>query len=211
VQDELLRQMARLLATDYDTLGLEIIDAEGLGDALTRDPAVQPDLNPAFPIERPTPRTSAAAPVANPSTSTVRPHVPTRAVPPPQPERRRAAAPRPEPDASDGGELTDEVSIVDADSTVPDETEEAPLDDDVPAGTPGMELLPKSGVRDTGSSPNASRHLRTEMLQLATEIGRENSPHLSRVAVNKLIRLIRVARRLLELESTEQSSGAKPD
>jgi len=52
VQDELLKHMARVLTSDYDTLALEIIDAEGIADAINRDPAGQPALNPPFPIER---------------------------------------------------------------------------------------------------------------------------------------------------------------
>jgi ParB family protein of integrating conjugative element (PFGI_1 class) len=90
VQDQLLRQMARLLASDYDTLALEIIDAEGIADALGRDPAGQPSLNAPFPIaNRATPRLQlttspsnaahAPAPSGRPSTPTATPTRPARA------------------------------------------------------------------------------------------------------------------------------------
>lgn len=211
VQDELLRQMARLLATDYDTLALEIIDADGLSDALTRDPNGQPDLNPAFPIERPTPSISTAATVANPSAPVVRPQTPTRVVLTPEPAGRTPVPRSAQPDYTDEAESSDEVSTVDVNSFGSEGAADASLDHDETAEPPlNATQRPTSGLRETESSPKASRQLRAQVLQLANEIGRENSPHLSRVAVGKLVQLIRVARRLLELESTERPSGEEP-
>lgn len=89
VQDELVKQMARVLAADYDTLTLELIDAEGVGDALNRDPAGQPAFTtPALPVGAdapksmsPPPRSSATTtPRTSPSTQEQR-SAPTRASP----------------------------------------------------------------------------------------------------------------------------------
>ncbi|GFE79192.1 hypothetical protein GCM10011487_11920 [Steroidobacter agaridevorans] len=63
VQDELLKQMARLLASDYDTLSLELIDAESIRDALGRDPASQPAFStPALPVGSETPKSASLPP-----------------------------------------------------------------------------------------------------------------------------------------------------
>lgn len=217
VRDELLRQMAPLLSADYDTLALEIIDSEGLGDALTRDPTAQPDLNPPFPIEeRSSSHASAAATARKAAATNLRPQAPTRAVSTPAPERPRVAAPRPaEPALCDDGESSDDVPS-DASDFATEPAVEGPQnqvdDDEVAADDPGATPLPASSLRDVEPSPETSRQLRAQVAQLATEIGRENSVHLSRGALSKLVRLIRLARRLLQLESTGRtSSGDKPD
>jgi ParB family protein of integrating conjugative element (PFGI_1 class) len=211
VQDELLRQMANLLAIDYDTLALEIIDAEGLGDALTRDPAGQPELNPAFTVASPTIARTAAAILANPSTPVGRPQAATRTDPTAEPAARAAPAASRSPDSdfrnpddSHDGEYVSEDAV---DSKEPP-NESLDHDGPAPARNSPRSPPPRTSARDRiESSPNTSRQLRAQVLQLATDIGRETSPHLSRGAVSKLVQLVRLARQLLELESNERSSG----
>jgi len=89
VQDELVGQMAELLAADYDTLALEIDDSESRQRALTSEPAPVSPPAPATPTPAvvpasPRPPAPSAAGAATPATS------------PPQPEP--AAAPREERD-----------------------------------------------------------------------------------------------------------------
>lgn len=44
VQDELVGQLSDLLGVDYDALALELVDAEARQRALSREPAIQPEL-----------------------------------------------------------------------------------------------------------------------------------------------------------------------
>lgn len=65
VRDELVGQMAELLATDYDTLSLEIDDSETRQKALSSEPALVRPIDPRgarVPASVPTPPTSASSP-----------------------------------------------------------------------------------------------------------------------------------------------------
>jgi ParB family protein of integrating conjugative element (PFGI_1 class) len=185
VQDELLKHMARMLASDYDTLALEIIDAEGIADAINRDPAGQPSLNPPFPLERSASRLIDAAPSR------------TTSAPPTQPQNSSAGQTRPrsEPATLQGSGRT---SHADESSYVEEEFE-----DDAPDGSSAARVsTPTSGnesrctsqndiVRvDRGQAEEPSSFttllhiepsldtaigLRSEISRLAAEVAREGS------------------------------------
>lgn len=188
VQDQLLRQMARLLSSDYDTLALEIIDAEGIADALGRDPAGQPSLNAPFPIaDRATPRLpltaspSKATPV---SARSGRPSSPTAI--PARPARPAKEANR---DPFDDDEWdSDSASDTDSPSDEAEETSPEPdviaMETENPAFFDPMAQTRASEARGRDADFDPShvepsldipKRLRAEIARLTADIAEEGS------------------------------------
>jgi len=148
VQDQLLKHMAKVLATDYDTLALEIIDAEGIADALNRDPASQPPLNAPFPIEERAVLRSLVAPASPRSVGT-----------PAQLQRAIAASAKPiEPERSQATtQRTPERELADAEEW----DEESEEHDDVPVEhAERRSSTPEVG--EDGSSRSRDERVRTD-------------------------------------------------
>lgn len=164
VQDELLKQMAEALAADYDTLTLELIDAEGVGDALNRDPAGQPAFTtPALPVGADAPRSM--GPLA-PSSATPSPY---RSSPSTQEQRSAPTPASPEGEWPDDGESDDETSHK------------------PPA------IRHAATLADTGSSSDTPHQLRAAISQLAVDIASEAALSDTIKAVNDGVGFICVA------------------
>lgn len=165
VQDELVKQMARLLASDYDTLSLELIDADSIRDALSRDPASQPSFStPVLPAESaapkpgsPPPPSSAASPSRPSPTVRVQTSAPVRTAPP--------------PDGADNSESNDsEPDDVDLDDA---DLDGAVLRDE----TTSSRLAPQLPSSDASATPatDALEGIRANIAQLAGDIASEGS------------------------------------
>ena len=187
VQDQLLRQMARLLSSDYDTLALEIIDAEGIADALGRDPAVQPSLNAPFPIAD---RATLRLPLAtSPSKATQAPAYSRRSNPTAVPTRPAQPAKEAKRDPVDDDEWDDD-SETDTDSPS-DDAEGTSAEPDVIAteteNTDFVDPIAQTGTSeakgpDAASNPShlelsfdTPKGLRFEIARLAADIAAEGS------------------------------------
>jgi ParB family protein of integrating conjugative element (PFGI_1 class) len=164
VQDELVKQMAQLLASDYDTLSLELIDADGIRDALSRDPASQPSFStPLLPAESaapklrsPTPQPSAASPPRPSPTARVQTSAPVRTTP----QRGRTD------DQADNSE-SDDSELEDA------ELDGAELGEETTSSRPAPQL--PGAVVGTTPATNALEEIRANIAQLAGDLASEGS------------------------------------
>lgn len=214
VQDELLRQMTRLLSSDYDTLALEIIDVDGIADAINRDPVAQPPLNAPFPVEE---RVASRSPLgAGPHKTTSAPaqaHARSgRTTIPSEPERTPPSAQRNGRDDEDWDEepLTDAGERPQPPSTIHPEEGEA-IEENQPnvhdnilrSGATRTEgLHSASDVWHIEPSLDQPSHLRSQIARLATDIAREGSLTDRIKAVEDGVGYVCIASRSRSEEST---------
>lgn len=160
IQDELLKQMAQLLASDYDTLSLELIDADGIRDALSRDPASQPSFStPLLPAESAAPKLRSAAPQSS-AASPPQPS-PTARVQTPAPVRTTPQHDRTDNSESDDSELDDA------------ELDGSELGEETTSSRPAPQL--PGAVVGTTPATNALEEIRANIAQLAGDIASEGS------------------------------------
>lgn len=160
VQDELLKQMARRLASDYDTLSLELIDAESIRDALGRDPASQPAFStPALPVGLEAPKSASLPPPSSTAS-------PSRTLPPNQAQSSAPTRTTPEHEWSDDSE---------SEESEPDDAEFGEAESgDEPIGSRSVTPLTAADA-DTGPLVDMPHEIRARIARLASDIASEGS------------------------------------